>query len=326
MESNFKFLSTEYPILANLGILAEKYLHEDPNTTLFKMRLFGEKMVETIFDIHQLDFPYENTAFRRLELLKDEAILEDSILGLFHTIRKSGNQAVHAGKQAEESAMRLLFSAFKIAKWFYETYSDEASDISAVKFHPPEKVDLEKDYKNLELDYLQLEQKFADLLKEREIGALSSAKSTEIKHRSQKAALKIEMSEAETRLLIDAQLRAAGWEADTLNLNCKLQGTLPEKGKNKAIAEWRCGSKWADYALFIGTELYGLVEAKKFAQDISTDLTQAKRYSELAEEQSTVQLIGEWGNYKVPFLFSTNGRPYLQQLATKSGVWRYGKK
>ena len=29
----------------------------------------------------------------------------------------------------------------------------------------------------------------------------------------------------------------------------------------------------------------------------------------------------EWGIYKVPFLFSTNGRPYLQQLATKSGVW-----
>jgi type I restriction enzyme R subunit len=210
MESNFKFLSTEYPILANLGILAERYIHDDPNTTLFKLRLFGEKMVEMIFEIHQLDFPYENTAFRRLELLKDEAILEDNILGLFHPIRKSGHQAFHAGIQAEESAMRLLFSSFKIAKWFYETYSDEASDISAVKFHPPEKVDLEKDYKNLEQEYLQLEQKFSDLLKEREIGALSVEKSTEIKKRSKKAALKIEMSEAETRQMIDSQLRAAG--------------------------------------------------------------------------------------------------------------------
>jgi type I restriction enzyme R subunit len=217
--------------------------------------------------------------------------------------------------------MRLLFSSFKIAKWFYETYSDEASDISAVKFHPPEKVDLEKDYKNLEQEYLQLEQKFSDLLKEREIGALSVEKSTEIKKRSKKAALKIEMSEAETRQMIDSQLRAAGWEADTLTLNFKLCGTHPEKGKNKAIAEWKCGSKWADYALFIGTELYGLVEAKKYAQDISTDLTQAKQYAELAEVQTSVQLLGEWGIYKVPFLFSTNGRPYLQQLATKSGVW-----
>lgn len=321
MKSNFNFLVKEYPILANLGVLSERYIYDDPNTALFKMRLYGEKMVETIFEIHHLDFPYENTAFRRLELLKDESILEDNILGLFHTIRKSGNQAVHAGKQAEESAMGLLFSSFKIAKWFYETYSDVASDISSIKFHPPEKVDLIKDYKNLEQEYLQLEQKFADLLKEREIGALSAEKSTEIKQRSKKAALKIEMSEAETRLLIDAQLRVAGWEVDTLNLNYKLHGTLPEKGKNKAIAEWKCGSKWADYALFIGTELYGLVEAKKYAQDISTDLTQSKRYAELAEEQTQVQLLGEWGIYQVPFLFSTNGRPYLQQLATKSGVW-----
>lgn len=321
MESNFRFLSSEYPILSNLGILAERYIHDDPNTSLFKLRLFGEKMVETIIGIHQLDFPYDNTAFRRLEMLKDEGILEDNILGLFHTIRKSGNQAVHAGKQAEESAMGLLFSSFKTAKWFYETYSDEASDISSIKFHPPEKVDLATDYKKLEQEYLQLEQKFSELLKEREIGALSAEKSTEIKQRSKNAALKIEMSEAETRLLIDAQLRSAGWEVDTLNLNYKLHGTLPEKGKNKAIAEWKCGSKWADYALFIGTELYGLVEAKKYAQDISTDLTQSKRYAELAEEQTQVQLLGEWGIYKVPFLFSTNGRPYLQQLATKSGVW-----
>ena len=256
MESNFKFLSTEYPILAKLGILAEKYIHDDTNTSLFRMRLFGEKMVETIFEIHQLDFPYENNAFRRLELLKDEAILEDNILSLFHTIRKSGNQAVHAGKQAEESAMGLLYSSFKIAKWFYETYSDEAKDISSIKFHPPVKVDIEKDFKNLEQEYLQLEQKFADLIKEREIGTLSAEKSVEIKQRSKNAALKIEMSEAETRLMIDEQLRSAGWEADTPNLNFKLNGSLPEKGKNKAIAEWKCGSKWADYALFIGTELY----------------------------------------------------------------------
>lgn len=321
MESNFKFLAKEYSILANLGNLAERYIYDDPNTSLFKMRLLGEKMVEYIFEIQHLDFPYENTAFRRLELLKDEEILEDNILSLFHTIRKSGNLAVHAGKQAEESAMSLLYSSFKIAKWFYESYSDEGLDISSVKFHPPEKVDLARDYKNLEQEYLQLEQKFADLLKERGIGKLSAEKTSEIQQRSKKAALKIEMSEAETRLLIDAQLRSAGWEVDTINLNFKLLGTLPEKGKNKAIAEWQCGSKWADYALFIGLELYGLVEAKKYAQDISTDLVQAKRYSEQVEKLSQIQLLGEWGIYKVPFLFSSNGRPYLQQLATKSGVW-----
>jgi len=38
----------------------------------------------------------------------------------------------------------------------------------------------------------------------------------------------------------------------------------PKKGTNKAIAGWPCGKKWADYALFIGEELYGIVEAKAY--------------------------------------------------------------
>lgn len=73
--------------------------------------------------------------------------------------------------------------------------------------------------------------------------------------------------------------------------------------------------------MFIGTQLYGIVEAKKYAQDISTDLRQSKIYAEKAEAGNNAQLLGEWGNYKVPFLFSTNGRSYLEQIKTKSGIW-----
>ena len=321
MNSNFLFLSNEFSILANRGTQAEKYIHDDPTAALFKMRLFGEKMVEKIFEIHQLEFPFENTAFRRLQKLEEEGLLEARIVSLFHTIRKSGNQAAHAGRIDEQSLMGLLFSVFKLSKWFYESYSEVGNDISDLHFHKPEKAAFNKDYQALGQEYVQLEQRFTELLKEREIGTLSPVRSATIKQRATKAALKIEMSEAETRHLIDDQLRSAGWEVDTATINNKLHGTLPQKGKNKAIAEWRCGNKWADYALFIGTELYGLVEAKKYAQDISTDLTQSKRYAELGEKHGDVQILGQWGNYRVPFLFSTNGRAYLKQLDTKSGIW-----
>ncbi len=321
MDSNFSFLSKEFSLLANLGIQAERYIHDDPNAAIYKMRLLGEKMVEIIFEIHQLDFPFENTAFRRLQLLIDEGILEDKIASLLHTIRKSGNEAVHAGKGVEEAAISLLFSVFKISKWFYDAYSDKAEDISQYKFHTPQKIEPGKDYSSLEHDYMALESRFNLLLKDREIGLLSQEKSTEIKQRAVQAALKIEMSEAETRYLIDDQLRSAGWEADTPTINYKLHGSLPEKGKNKAIAEWKVGAKWADYALFIGTEFYGIVEAKKYAQDISTDLFQSKRYAEFAEQKGPVQFLGLWDNYKIPFLFSTNGRTFLKQIETKSGIW-----
>lgn len=44
-------------------------------------------------------------------------------------------------------------------------------------------------------------------------------------------------SEAETRYLIDEQLRKVGWEADTEKLRYS-KGTRPAKGHNIAIAEW----------------------------------------------------------------------------------------
>ena len=31
--------------------------------------------------------------------------------------------------------------------------------------------------------------------------------------------------------------------------------------------------------------------------------------------------LGEWGEYRVPFLFASNGRSYIEQLRIKSGIW-----
>ena len=31
--------------------------------------------------------------------------------------------------------------------------------------------------------------------------------------------------------------------------------------------------------------------------------------------------MGKWQSYKVPFVFATNGRPYLKQIETESGIW-----
>ncbi len=84
MDSNFKFLSTEFQILFNLGQSAEKYIHHDPSAALFKLRLMGEKMVDSIFEIHQIEFPHENTTFRKLQVLTDEGILESKIVSLFN--------------------------------------------------------------------------------------------------------------------------------------------------------------------------------------------------------------------------------------------------
>jgi type I restriction enzyme R subunit len=140
------------------------------------------------------------------------------------------------------------------------------------------------------------------------------------------ASEQIELDEAATRRIIDRQLRDAGWEVDSETLTFE-KGVLPMRGRNLAIAEWptRANGKegWADYVLFAGLTVVGVVEAKRKHKDISAVIQQAKRYAEgyLIQGDETLAEGSPWGVYKVPFLFATNGRPFIRQLQTKSGIW-----
>ena len=132
---------------------------------------------------------------------------------------------------------------------------------------------------------------------------------------------RIVLDEAATRTLIDQQLRDCGWEADTETLRYK-SGARPAKGRNRAIAEWPTASGPADYALFAGLTLVGVVEAKRRSRSVSDALRQAERYAvDLKPQDCFAFAGGPWGRFKVPFIFATNGRPYLKQLVTESGIW-----
>jgi type I restriction enzyme R subunit len=165
-----------------------------------------------------------------------------------------------------------------------------------------------------------------------------------IVEQSAAAAKATELDEAETRVLIDAQLRDAGWEVDSRTLRWAA-GARPEKGKHRAIAEvptWTKadGKGSADYVLFIGLVPYAVVEAKKQGKKVPSTLEQSKRYARglaatlsppLADHaaegpmswSTTLAATGSAtaDRYHVPFLYATNGRPYLRQLETESGVW-----
>jgi len=132
--SNFSYLEEEFPILFNIGQASEYHLHTDPVTSIFKIRQFSERLTEILFEEHQLEFPYENSFHNRLKTLEFERVLPYTIKDLFHSLKSKGNIAVHQNKGTVEDAKGVLFSAFKIAKWFYATYSQENRDLSDVKF------------------------------------------------------------------------------------------------------------------------------------------------------------------------------------------------
>lgn len=136
------------------------------------------------------------------------------------------------------------------------------------------------------------------------------------------AASIIDLDEAETRAIVDQQLRDAGWLADTQNLRYS-KGIRPAKSKNMAIAEWPTADGIADYALFMGTSCIGFIEAKRRRKNVSAAIDQAERYARGFQPANGFNAIGggAWGEFHVPFVFSTNGRPYLKQIETESGIW-----
>jgi type I restriction enzyme R subunit len=136
------------------------------------------------------------------------------------------------------------------------------------------------------------------------------------------AAAQIDLDEASTRERIDQQLRDRGWEADTKALRFA-GGGRPAKGRNLAIAEWPTASGPADYALFVGTRLVAMVEAKRRRKNVSAAIDQAERYSAGVKGPDGGEFAGgPWDDkYRVPFVFATNSRAYLQQLGTESGIW-----
>lgn len=81
------------------------------------------------------------------------------------------------------------------------------------------------------------------------------------------AAEAIELDEATTRVLIDEQLRAAGWKADSLVLRHS-SGTRAGQGEAIAIAEWPTRSGPVDYALFVDGRCVGVIEAKRQIRDV----------------------------------------------------------
>lgn len=321
MKSNFEFLKDSFPVLANFGELSEKYLYTDSNSCLMKLGMIGETIVNLIFTYDKLPLPYDNTAVNRIDTLYREGLITHDLADILHALRKKRNLAVHENYASVEDGKALIQMAYSLTEWFMQTYgdwnyqskpfvmpSDSASAVSVDKAAEEAKEDILMDAAS-------------------KVAAAAPAVSMDDRRKQAgKAAGRRFKSEAETRYLIDEQLRKVGWEVDTEKLRYS-KGTRPAKGHNIAIAEWptdsTVGNKgYVDYALFVGTQLVATVEAKAIHKDIPSVIDyQCKDYSRNIRAADAKYQIGSWGKFKVPFTFATNGRPYLEQYDTKSGVW-----
>lgn len=321
MKSNFEFLKDSFQVLANFGELSEKYLYTDSNSCLMKLGMIGETIVNLIFTYDKLPLPYDNTAVNRIDTLYREGLITHDLADILHALRKKRNLAVHENYASVEDGKALIQMAYSLTEWFMQTYGDWNYQSKPFVMPPDSAVAVSIDK--------AAEEAKEDLLMDAAAKVAAAAPAVSMDDRRKqagKAAGRRFKSEAETRYLIDEQLRKVGWEVDTEKLRYS-KGTRPAKGHNIAIAEWptdsTVGNKgYVDYALFVGTQLVATVEAKAIHKDIPSVIDyQCKDYSRNIRAEDAKYQIGSWGKFKVPFTFATNGRPYLEQYDTKSGVW-----
>lgn len=321
---NFEFLKNKWEELAKLGELAEQYLYSDTNTCFLKMGLLAEHIVEYMLAYDGIPQPeYDNTHANRINLLRRNDLLPREIDNILYVLRKTRNDAAHNGMESFDKAKDNLELTYDLASWFMQTYGDYSYEPKAYVMP-----------KNVTVNIAELEEKSKEqeaciegLKKQIEELQKSGKASSERKDKAYAYAKKYPLSEHDTRMIIDKQLREVGWEADTDNLR-QSKGTKPQKGRNIAIAEWKTDSAvgkkgFVDYALFVGETMVGVIEAKKEHIDVSAVIDgQCKEYAKLiTKEDQKKYCIKQFGQYHVPFLFATNGRPYLKQLETKSGIW-----
>ena len=117
--TNFGFLREHDPALDALAGQAERYFSNDPNTSLIKLRQFGETLAQLLANVTDVKVAEDDDFLAVLDLLWDRKVLPPPVAKGFHDLRREGNRAVHQNGGTPAEALQLLKTAHHVSVWFH---------------------------------------------------------------------------------------------------------------------------------------------------------------------------------------------------------------
>jgi type I restriction enzyme, R subunit len=302
---NFEFLRAARPDLAALGGFAEHYAFNDPASSLAKLRLFAERVAESVYSAFRLPRPYQPNL---IDLLNEESfrrVVPAVVQTKLHALRTHGNRAVHANQGNTSTALAMAREAFDIGCWAWLTMDNGLRTKLTAFTQPKPPADagkLEKDRSRLTQQLAereaQMQALLADLEKAKAAQTQAEITAAELQALAAKAAAsanELHFDEATTRRrLIDAQLIDVRWKVGHSGQSSEQVGQeieLPQPQNETGIG-------YADYVLWDDNgKPLAVIEAKKTAKDAEAGRTQAKLYADSLEKV----------HGRRPVIFYTNG-------------------
>ena len=304
--TNFEFLRSAFPELADLGGFAERYTFSDPPSALVKLRLFAETMVSAIYSQNKLPRPFQ---FNLNDMLNDDmfaSMIPKTVRYKLHELRIQGNKAAHGADTVKPQIPAwLLQEAYDLGCWFFLSFCGGNRN-ACPPFSPPKpsvaaEVESQKALTSHQL--AEQEARMAQILTDLEAARAKAQAAEKTKDelqlillQTQSAANVLQFDEATTRRrLIDTMLIAAGW-----NVGANGQNTA-EVGQEVEVQHQPTptGIGYADHVLWddaTGKPL-AVVEGKKTAENAQKGQMQAKYYADGFEK-----IYGQR-----PVIFFTNG-------------------
>jgi Domain of unknown function (DUF4145) len=137
LTSNFAHLQEHDEQLLRLGMLAERYFPDDPNTSLLKLRQLAELLAQIVATTVGLYQSPEESQYDLLRRLQDQGILPREIAQLFGEVRRAGNAASHAMAGDHHTALAVLKMTWQLGLWLHRTSRTPRSGPAHSSPHKP---------------------------------------------------------------------------------------------------------------------------------------------------------------------------------------------
>lgn len=281
MTSNFEFLKKEskFSSFADVAISAEKILSIDFAASTINCRRAMEFAIKWMYSVDRsLVMPWDDKLVSLMSTDEFRDIVDADLLRRMDFIRKTGNNAAHAGKKiTKEQAVLCLENLYIfmdfVAYCYADTYEEGFFDASLLE-EKPNVIPVIPTETTLKLE---------QLIKEN--AALKDELTARREEQQQTYVPKpLEISEYKTRkIYIDTMLEDAGWIE---NKNWINEYEIPGMPNKSEVG-------FADYVL-MGDDgrILAVIEAKRTCVDVAKGRQQLKLYCDLIEQKQHRRPVG----------------------------------